>query len=131
MSECIFCQIIKGEIPSFKVYENDKFFAFLDIRPRTEGHTLLIPKEHYRWVYDVPYFGEYWETAKKVALAQKEALGAEFVTFLTHGLEVEHAHIHIIPRQKGEYEMLPGIKKVSEERMKEITEKIAQRLKQQ
>lgn len=124
MQNCVFCKIVKSEIPCYKVYEDDKFLAFLDINPRVEGHTLVIPKKHYRWIYDVPEFGEYWEVAKKVGLSAKEALNAEFVTFVTHGLEVPHAHIHVMPRKRGEYEFVPSVKSISKERMQEIAEKI-------
>jgi len=71
MDDCIFCKIVKGEIPAFKVYEDNDFLAFLDINPISVGHTLLIPKKHYRWVYDVPNFGEYWQVAQKIALSIK------------------------------------------------------------
>ena len=54
MDNCIFCKIVKGELPSYKVYEDDKCMAFLDIHPVAMGHTLLIPKEHYRWAQDMP-----------------------------------------------------------------------------
>lgn len=100
MEECVFCQIIKGKIPCHKIYEDDLFLAFLDINPVTPGHTLLIPKEHYRWVYNVPQFGQYWQTAQKIALAIKNSsINPDFISFLTIGDEVHHAHIHIIPRK--------------------------------
>lgn len=103
MENCIFCKIIKGEIPAFKVYEDDNFLAFLDINPTTPGHTLLIPKQHYRWVYDVPEFSQYWQTAQKIALGiKKSPLNPDFVSFLTIGDEVHHAHIHIIPRNTND-----------------------------
>jgi histidine triad (HIT) family protein len=99
MDDCIFCKIIKGEIPCYKVYEDDNFLAFLDINPVSLGHTLLIPKIHYRWVYDVPNFGEYWQVVQKIALNIKNsALNPEYISFLTMGNEIPHAHIHIIPR---------------------------------
>jgi len=103
MDDCIFCKIIKGEISCHKIYEDDKFLAFLDINPTAIGHTLLIPKTHYRWVYDVPIFGEYWQTAQKIALAIKNSnLNPEFISFLTMGNEVHHAHIHLIPRSTND-----------------------------
>lgn len=98
MEDCIFCKIVKGEIPSFKVYEDNKFLGFLDIRPLNPGNVLLIPKDHYRWVTDVPDFGEYFDTAKKIGLASQEAVAADYLSFLTLGTEVPHAHIRIIPR---------------------------------
>jgi histidine triad (HIT) family protein len=103
MNDCIFCKIIKGEIPCDKVYEDDNFLAFLDINPTSTGHTLLIPKTHYRWVYDVSNFGEYWQVAQKIALAIKNSdLNPEYVSFLTMGNEVHHAHIHLIPRSTSD-----------------------------
>lgn len=123
MINCVFCKIIKGELPSNKIYEDKDFFAFLDIYPRTEGHTLVIPKKHYRWVYDVPNFDEYWLVVLKITEAMKKAFKTDFVTYVTHGLEVPHAHIHIMPRHE-ETEFIPPIKKFSPEKMKEIAEKI-------
>lgn len=99
MDDCIFCKIVKGEIPYHKIYEDDKFLAFLDINPVSLGHTLLIPKQHYRWVVDVPEFGEYWQVAQNIAQNIKNSdLKPDFISFLTVGVDVPHAHIHIIPR---------------------------------
>ncbi|MDD4938165.1 MAG: HIT domain-containing protein [Candidatus Shapirobacteria bacterium] len=98
MDDCIFCKIIKGEIPAFKVYEDTDFLGFLDINPLNPGNSLLIPKVHYRWVVDVPKFGKYFETAKKIALATMPIVNANATSFLTLGYEVPHAHIRIIPR---------------------------------
>ena len=98
MDDCVFCKIIQGKLPSYKVYEDDKFLAFLDIRPLNPGNILVIPKTHYRWVTDVPDFGAYWEVAKKAAQAAQKALNADSVSFLTLGYEVPHAHIRVIPR---------------------------------
>ena len=123
MDTCIFCKIVKGDLPSYKIYEDEKFIAFLDIFPRTKGHTLVIPKTHYRWVYDVPEFGKYWETVLRVTRAIQKGLEPQFITYVTHGLEVEHAHIHILPR-KGDTEFVPEIKKVSKEEMENIAEKL-------
>ena len=126
MDNCIFCKIIKGEIPCQKVYEDDKFLAFLDINPIAIGHTLLIPKTHYRWVYDIPNFGEYWQVAQKIAVDIKNsALNPEYISFITMGNEVEHAHIHIIPRNLDD-SIQPALKsiphlKLSDEKFLEIT----------
>lgn len=97
MSTCVFCEIVKGAIPAYKVYEDDEFVVILDANPATKGHLLAIPKKHYRWTYDVPNFGDYWEVARKVGQRAMQALGAEWLSFLTHG-GVAHAHIHILPR---------------------------------
>jgi histidine triad (HIT) family protein len=98
MDDCIFCKIIRGEIPCYKIYEDENFLGFLDIKPLNIGNSLLIPKAHYRWVYDVPEFGLYWQVAKKIALATMPIVGANATSFLTLGYEVAHAHIRIIPR---------------------------------
>ena len=98
MDDCVFCKIVSGQIPCYKVYEDENFLGFLDIKPLNPGNSLLIPKVHYRWVYDVPEFGEYFEIAKKIALKTMPLVGAISTSFLTLGFEVPHAHIRIIPR---------------------------------
>jgi histidine triad (HIT) family protein len=100
--DCIFCRIVAGEIPSFKVHEDQDFLGFMDIKPINPGQTLLIPKKHYRWVDDVPNFGEYFEAAKKVGLATRKALKPITVCYVTLGFEVPHAHIRIIPRYEND-----------------------------
>src|SRR5574343_1240099 len=97
MTETIFEKIIKREIPAEIVYEDDNYIAILDIFPKKKGHTLLITKQVYPWVNDVPHFGEYFELAKKIGLAIQKALGAEYISYQTFGSEVPHAHIHIVP----------------------------------
>ncbi|MBI1978895.1 MAG: HIT domain-containing protein [Candidatus Aenigmarchaeota archaeon] len=126
--KCIFCAIVGDQVQSFKVYEDGNFLAFLDIRPLNKGHTLVIPKKHYRWTYDVDAFGEYWEVAKKIVLAQLKALEAKSVQFITAGFAVPHAHIHVVPRFEddghGEYLTHGNVKEFSEQEMKETAEKI-------
>ena len=100
-NSCIFCKIVKGEIPSYKVYEDENFLAFLDIRPLGPGHTQVIPKAHHRFVWDVPNAGEYFEIVKKIALAQKKAFGADIVRSQIYGEEVHHAHIWVWPEVPG------------------------------
>ena len=133
MPECIFCKISKGEIPSYKVYEDKEFLAFLDIRPLNPGHTLVIPKKHIRWVYDVENHGAYWNVAKIIAQKIIKNLKANFVMFVTFGLEVPHAHIHIIPRFNNDghsgFLNWNNSKKIAEKEMKEITEKLKKALK--
>ena len=98
MSSCIFCKIITGELPCYKIAENDNFIAFLDIKPFSLGHIMVIPKTHYRWVYDVPNFSEYWQFTREVTNIVLSKLKPRFISYLTMGNQVEHAHIHIIPR---------------------------------
>ena len=97
MENCIFCKIVKKEIPANIVYEDDKFIAFAEIKPISPGHCLVIPKEHYRWVWDTPEFTQYWEVAKKIALAQRKAFNTEAIWSKVMGDEVEHAHIWVMP----------------------------------
>jgi histidine triad (HIT) family protein len=100
MDSCIFCKIIKREIPAHIVYEDDSFLAFLDIHPQSPGHTQIIPKTHYRWVWDVPNVGEYFEVARKIAVAQQKAFGTDFILSKIVGDEVPHAHIWVFPNDK-------------------------------
>lgn len=101
MDNCIFCKIVKKEIPSEIVFEDENYLAFLSIDPISKGHTLVIPKKHYRWVWDVENAGSYFETAKKVALAQKKAFDCEQIQSKIVGEEVPHAHIWIFPDPKN------------------------------
>ena len=130
MAECIFCKIVAKEIPALVVYEDDKFMAILDINPLNPAHTLVLPKRHYRWVWEVEEFGEYWEVAGRVANAAIKAFGAETVNFLTMGFTVEHAHIHVIPRFKDDgHAEQPDIrnrKKIEEGEMMGIMAKLKQ-----
>lgn len=98
MENCLFCEIIKGRLPAYKFWEDEEFLAFLDINPLNPGHTLVIPKKHYRWVLEVKEFADYWETAGKIAKKLKQTLSADSINFVTLGYEMEHAHIHVIPR---------------------------------
>lgn len=100
--DCIFCKIVTGDIPSYRVYEDEHYLGFLNIRPLTPGNVILIPKKHYRWVYDVQEMGKYFEVAKKIGNHIRTVLHAESINFLTIGEEVPHAHIWIIPRYKND-----------------------------
>jgi histidine triad (HIT) family protein len=95
----IFSRIVNGEIPAWKVAENDKFLAFLDINPLAEGHTLVIPKEEMDYIFDIedPLYAEYFTFAKKVAKGIRKVIPCTKVGIAVIGLEVAHAHIHLIP----------------------------------
>lgn len=99
-NDCIFCKIVKKEIPAHIVYEDNEFLAFLDINPRSPGHVQVIPKKHHRWVWQVPNVGEYFEVVKKIALSQQKAFDTEMVLCRITGEEVEHAHIWVFPDNK-------------------------------
>jgi histidine triad (HIT) family protein len=91
---------VSGEIPAHKVYEDENFLAFLDIHPQSPGHTQVIPKKHFRWVWQVPNVGEYFEVARKIAVAQEKAFKTDFILSKIVGDEIEHAHIWIYPNNK-------------------------------
>lgn len=113
MKDCIFCKIVSGEIPAHVVYEDESFLGFLSIHPESPGHTLVIPKKHYRWVWDVPELGAYFEAAGKVARALRKAFDTEFVLSRIVGEEVPHAHIWVFPDNKvmGDKKDFEGNKK--------------------
>jgi histidine triad (HIT) family protein len=109
MTDCLFCKIASGEIPSEKVYEDDYVFAFLDIRPINEGHTLIVPKKHYLNIFDTP--DEVLEymivVAKKVAQALQRSIQADGINIGMNNGEVAgqviwHAHMHVMPRESGD-----------------------------
>lgn len=95
----IFSRIVQGEIPSFKVAEDDRFLAFLDINPLAKGHTLVIPKKEVDNLFDLDdqTYRDLWLFAKKVARAIDECMPCERVGVAVVGLEVPHAHIHLVP----------------------------------
>ena len=106
LENCIFCKIVAKQIPAHSVYEDSNFLAFLDINPRSPGHTLIIPKAHHRWVWEVPNVGAYFEIVRKIAVAQQKAFGTESVWSRITGEDVPHAHIWVFPDPK-----VPGDKK--------------------
>ena len=95
----IFTKIIKGEIPSFKIHENDDFLAFLDVYPLKKGHTLVIPKQETDYIFDIKSkeYLNLWNFAKIIAKAIKKVIKCKRVSIVVIGLEVPHAHIHLIP----------------------------------
>lgn len=101
MSECIFCKIVAGEVPCYKIYENEKFLVFLDVFPKTTAQTLVIPKEHVEWVWDVPNLGEMYEITGKVARHIREVSGQP-VRQMVYGFQVPHAHIQIRPGRQND-----------------------------
>jgi len=105
MNECLFCKVAKGEIPSSKIYEDEKFLAFLNIKPNNPGHTLIIPKDHYKNLYETPdeVLSAIAPLIKKIAVAIKNGINADGINILMNndgvaGQIVPHAHFHIIPR---------------------------------
>ena len=127
MTMTIFSRIVKGEIPSYKCAENEKFYAFLDINPLQKGHTLVIPKREVDYIFDMEdeEIAEFQVFAKRVAIAIKKAFPCVKVGQAVLGLEVPHAHIHLVPMQ-SEKDMIFSNKKLelSKEELEEIAERI-------
>lgn len=131
MEDCIFCKIVKEELPSYKVYEDSSFVAFLDIKPLNKGHVLVIPKKHFRWVQNVEPFIEFWKVADIVTKAITKSLGSDHVNYVTLGNAVHHAHIHIIPRyvNDGMAELPDWTRNLefTPDEMKDISDKIKEK----
>lgn len=104
MANTIFTKIINGEIPAHKVYEDENTLAFLDIHPKTSGHTLVIPKkpEEFVWDLDDHLYAALMSTVKKVAVRLKNVLEAEYVGMQVMGTDVPHAHVHVFPFNTSE-----------------------------
>lgn len=100
MDDCIFCKIIKKEIPVNIIFENENILAFLDINPVNKGHVLVIPKAHHENFWSTPdnILAEIAPIVKKIGVAVKKATNCDFVVEMTYGLDVSHMHIHVIPR---------------------------------
>ena len=97
MNDCVFCKIVRQEVPSYTVYEDDSFLVFLDINPQSPGHLQVIPKKHTRWVWDVENIEEYFAVVKKMAKALQNVFGTEAIWSQVMGDEVSHAHVWVYP----------------------------------
>ena len=129
----LFSKIIKGEIPCYKIAENDKFFAFLDIYPFQYGHTLVIPKVEVDKIFDVPeeYLAGILVFAKPIAKAIEKAFPCNRVNIITVGLEVPHAHIHLIPTSHtADMSPTKGKIKMSADQLQDVQHKILNALAQ-
>jgi histidine triad (HIT) family protein len=126
--DCIFCKIVKNEIPATIVHEDDISLSFLDINPVAEGHVLVIPKDHHENILSTPdnLVKELFLKAKKLMPAVKEGSDSEYVAISVVGTDVPHFHIHLIPRSHddGLKGFWPSKKYESEEKMNEIKERI-------
>ncbi len=123
----IFSRIIAGEIPSYKVAESDRFFAFLDINPLAKGHTLVVPKQETDYLFDLDddLLAGMVLFSKKVAAAIRAVIPCSRVGMMVIGLEVPHAHIHLVPIQKeGDMSLSNPRVKLTKEEFAEIAERI-------
>jgi histidine triad (HIT) family protein len=131
-STCIFCRIAQKQVPATLIYEDEKALAFLDIRPLSEGHTLIIPKAHYETVFDIPQelITYLYGITQKVALAVKKATEADGISIIqqngeTAGQEICHLHIHIIPRYEGKKLLsFSEVKEADREKLSQTAAKI-------
>jgi len=100
----IFTKIINGEIPSYKIAENEKFYAFLDVNPNAKGHTLVVPKKEENKLFDLDEetYNELMQFSRKIALAMEKAIPCKRIGMAIIGLEVPHVHVHLIPLQAME-----------------------------
>lgn len=127
----IFSKIIAGEIPSYKIAENEKFFAFLDIFPLREGHTLVIPKTEVDKIFDLDetYLSEMLVFAKPIAKAIEKAFRCNRCGISVIGIEVPHAHMHLIPiNSANDLNFTQPKMKLSEDELKKVQEKILSHL---
>lgn len=127
----LFSKIIAGELPSYKVAEDDSFFAFLDINPLVKGHTLVVPKKEVDYIFDLEdnELAAMHIFAKKVAQAIEKAIPCQRIGVAVMGLEVPHAHIHLIPIQKESDMIISNPKlKLSNEEFTEIAQRIKTQL---
>lgn len=126
MKDCIFCKIIKKEIPSYLIYEDDEVEAFLDLNPVSYGHTLLIPKRHFKDINDIDSktVAKLNSIVKKLANLLVEKLNADGITITQnngYGQEIKHYHIHLIPRYENDkITIKPTKKEIDLEKLKNI-----------
>ncbi len=124
----VFTKIVKGEIPSYKIYEDNQFYAFLDINPLAKGHTLVIPKMEVDYLFDLEdeLLSEMIVVAKKIAKAIEKSITCNRVGLMVIGLEVPHAHIHLIPiLQEGDMNLSNERIDLSNEQFDNIAKKIS------
>jgi histidine triad (HIT) family protein len=119
----VFTKIIAGEIPSYKIYEDDNTYAFLDINPETSGHTLVVPKVEVDKVYELDdiYYDALWRSARKIAQHMEKVLERRVILKVI-GTDVPHAHVHIVPFDEEWYQ--GRVVKMTPEEMEEIAERL-------
>ncbi len=126
MTTCIFCKIVKGEIPSVKIWEDEKYFAFLDMNPINAGHTLLIPKKHTEYLFELndEEYTQLMLKAKFLAKLLKNKLKPKKIGMIVEGFLIPHVHIHLVPLNKGGGLSFEKAKPMSKEELNKIAEKI-------
>ena len=128
----IFTKIVNGEVPSYKIAEDERFYAFLDINPLVKGHTLVIPKKEIDYLFDIEdeVYKDLFLFAKKIAVALKKVIPCEKIGVAVIGLEVPHTHIHLIPlKTMDDIDFSRPKLKLSHEQFQDILAKITEVLK--
>jgi histidine triad (HIT) family protein len=126
----IFTKIINGEIPCYKIAENDDFFAFLDVNPNAKGHTLVVPKKEVNKLFDLDKetYNSLMSFSREIAIALEKAIPCKRIGMSVIGLEVPHVHVHLIPLQVMEDIQFNKKEKYTAEEMQEIAKTIAEKL---
>ena len=127
MGDCIFCKIVRGEIPCYKIYEDNSFLVFLDTFPALKGQTLIVPKKHstdYLFDLEDQNYNELLLVAKKIAKVIDKSLNPLKTGLIVEGLEVNHVHVKLFPLEKEGFKLKPMNPKPSDKEFKEIAEKI-------
>lgn len=132
MEECVFCKIIKGELPANKIYEDENVLAFLDANPVSRGHTLVVPKKHIETIYGAEDEAEIWEAIVVVSKALRDSLNPKGLNITQNngeaaGQEVFHLHFHLTPRYTGD-EVELNYDRSELEQGKEIAENISEKI---
>jgi histidine triad (HIT) family protein len=122
----IFTKIINGEIPCFKIAENEDFIAFLDVNPNTKGHTLCVPKQEIDKIFDLDknYYLALMDFSRTIAIALEKSIPCKRIGMSVIGLEVPHTHVHLIPLNEMDEIRFSNKVKISPEEMQEIANKI-------
>jgi len=113
MDDCIFCKIIKGIIPSYKIYEDKEYLAFLDISQFTRGHTLVIPKKHVNYIWNVKNIAEYMKLVQNIGKHYRNK-GYIYVDMMVFGRDVPHVHVHLIPHNGNQTDYNNALKGIGE-----------------
>lgn len=126
MNNCIFCKIVKGEIPATKLWEDEKYFVFLDKSPINPGHTLVLPKKHTDYIFDLndKEYTKLMLKAKEIANILKKKLNSKRVGIAVEGFAVPHVHVHLVPLNKGNELNPERAKDMDNKELNKIAERI-------
>ena len=124
--DCVFCKIIEGKIPAYKIYEDEKHLAFMDAFPSIQGQVLVVPKKHVKNYLEMNEedYKQLLSAARKVARKMKEVLKPRIVALIIEGLDVPHVHVKLYPLQEGQYLGIPMGKKANETELKNLSNKL-------